>query len=87
MKHLFGAALLVVGALGCEVPSESILRVRAASDLDCDADAIHVIQIDYRTRAVRGCGQRATYIHSCQAAGDCTWVMNSDVRRAADDSE
>jgi hypothetical protein len=87
MRHLVCAVLLAVGALGCEVPSESMLRVRAAYDLNCDTDAIHVTLIDYLTRAVRGCGQRAMYIHSCQAVGDCTWVMNSDIRRVADDSE
>ena len=82
MKYPFLAALLALGIAGC-IPSESQLKVRAGYDFDCPADAIHLTVIDFRTRGVRGCGQRGTYVQSCQA-GDCTWVLNGDVKRASD---
>ena len=42
-------------------------------------------QIDDRTMGVRGCGQRAVYVESCNGpkggmATECTWVLNSDTK-------
>jgi hypothetical protein len=58
------------------------LRARAAFDLECPRKQIHVVELDDRTKGVTGCGERATYIESCDRVGpwgvrsDCTWVLN-----------
>jgi len=57
------------------------LRKRAAFDFDCPEDQIEVYELDARTRGVRACGHRGTYIDTCgpSEAGDgCTWILNSD---------
>ncbi len=66
--------------------SDEQLRARAAFDLQCKQGAIRIVEIDDRTRGVTGCGQRATYVESCNGsvgslAGDCTWVLNADARK------
>ena len=67
--------------LGCGA-SVSQLRSRASFDLDCPAQQLRITEIDARTRGVRGCGQRVTYIESCsdsrRARNTCTWVLNRD---------
>ena len=84
-------ALAVVGAgAGCateESPREQLLK-RAAFDLRCTKDELRVTKIDERTRGVRGCGKRATYVQSCGQVTpfeDCTWVMNTRSRDQDDD--
>lgn len=56
------------------------LMKRAAFDLDC-AEPMHITRIDAKTRGVRGCGRRATYVQLCDAPGisfavHCAWLMN-----------
>lgn len=80
----FVASLLT---FGCASASEDQLRARAAYDLECNQNNLRVIEIDERTRGVRGCGQKVTYVESCDGARDslmtnCTWVLNTDSRRA-----
>jgi hypothetical protein len=77
----FSVALL----LGCAHANSDQLTRRASFDLGCSADQIQVYEIDNRTRGVVGCGQRVTYVESCDGRRDhmmteCTWVMNSDPR-------
>ena len=83
---MFVARLSVVAMLatlaGCGAQL-SQLKSRAAYDLNCPQESIHLTKIDSRTQGVSGCGQRATYIESCDAppgafARNCTWVLNSD---------
>ncbi|MFO0612640.1 MAG: hypothetical protein U0414_08640 [Polyangiaceae bacterium] len=83
-----GAALaLLGGGVGCGATAEQ-LRTRAAFDLQCTQTQLEVVELDSRTRGVRGCGQQATYIESCKACAngqpycDCTWVLNGDTRPA-----
>ena len=81
-------SLLVVFVLsaGCGATA-SQLKSRAAFDLHCNESSIRITKLDSRTRGVTGCGQRATYIESCDGPADsfarkCTWVLNSDSSRA-----
>ncbi len=79
----------VLAATGCGA-DEQQLRARAAFDLSCPENQIRVQEIDGRTVGVRGCGQKAVYIESCNApvghmGRDCTWVLNSDSRRTGKD--
>ena len=72
---LFLFALFACGA------SAEQLQTRAAFDLNCPAQQISVIELDGRTRGVTGCGQRATYVESCDRVDGygkhgCTWVLN-----------
>jgi hypothetical protein len=77
----------------CAAATLEQLRRRASFDLDCPEGELEVVELDERTKGVRGCGRRATYIEHCdrvyteqtigaQSSGstaktDCTWVMNS----------
>jgi hypothetical protein len=64
------------------------LRTRASFDLDCAEKELEVVELDPRTRGVRGCGRRATYVEQCKACAngyqgcECTWLMNTDARPA-----
>jgi hypothetical protein len=76
---LLGAMLVNCGA------TEEQLRSRSAIDLNCPQTQIQMTQIDERTMGVRGCGQRAVYVESCDGpkggmATECTWVLNSDTK-------
>jgi len=74
---------LVVGALlACGGATAEQLTTRAAFDLNCPAAQITVIRLDGATRGVTGCGQRVTYVESCDAPVNnayrsCIWVLNS----------
>jgi hypothetical protein len=73
-------ALLLTACAGEEEEFPE-LRARAAFDLDCPRKKIHVVEIDDRTKGVTGCGERATYVESCQNATglwnrQCTWILN-----------
>ena len=74
--------LLLVALAGCAArANQHQLTRRAAFDLGCTADQIEVTEIDERTRGVRGCGQQATYVESCDGPVNnsnttCTWVIN-----------
>jgi hypothetical protein len=77
---LWVVLVLVLGAVlaGCGA-TESQLRTRAAFDLSCDEKSISIVEIDSRTKGVRGCDKHATYVEQCaQGNADCTWVLNSD---------
>ena len=45
------------------------------------------MELDKRTRGVRGCGQRGTYVSQCKPCAngyvgcECTWILNTDGRR------
>jgi hypothetical protein len=60
------------------------LRKRAAFDMDCPESSLHTFKLDERTRGVSGCGQKLTYVESCDRVGhwgakdNCTWVLNVD---------
>jgi hypothetical protein len=77
-------ALLLSGCMGA---TSQQLRRRAAFDLDCPAGQIEIVEIDKRTRGVRGCGQRGTYVSQCKPCAngyvgcECTWILNTDGRR------
>jgi hypothetical protein len=74
--------LSIVCAAGC-VPARQAnvqtLASRAAFDLSCPEGSIEITPIDDRTQGVRGCGQRATYIETCEETGRrrCTWAMDT----------
>jgi hypothetical protein len=57
--------------------NEADLRRRASFELDCPASTLELIVLDARSRGVRGCGKKATYVERCEAAGSatrCDWV-------------
>lgn len=72
--------------IGCEDSSEEQLRARSAFDLQCPQKSIRIRYIDDRTAGVIGCGQRMTYVESCERPNsaldrECTWILNSDSHR------
>lgn len=80
-----GAILLVMALLACGGADHDQLKTRSAFDLKCPEEKIVLKEIDERTIGVIGCGQRATYVESCNGpkyefASTCTWVLNSDSR-------
>jgi hypothetical protein len=85
-KATWLAAVLVVVLAGCAVhATQAQLVNRAAFDLNCDAAAISIVEIDELTRGARGCGRQATYVEVCDGPKygnssnntKCTWVMNT----------
>jgi len=73
----------------CAATKEQLLK-RAAFDLDCPKTQLRVTTIDPRTKGVRGCGQKATYVQSCTGpnnVSNCTWVMNSQLGGARAENE
>lgn len=74
--------IAVVCSAGCVAPRQAnvqTLASRAAFDLSCPEGSIEITPIDDRTQGVRGCGQRATYIETCEGTGRqrCTWAMDT----------
>lgn len=58
------------------------LRERAAFDLDCDAGSLEFVKLDDRSRGVKGCGYRMTYVWNCPHdpaiyTTKCSWILNS----------
>ena len=80
-------APVALAACATTTPRDELLR-RAAFDLKCTKDELHVTKISSDTRGVRGCGRQATYIRDCRppAGLDCTWVLNGIDRGDGDDS-
>ena len=82
MKMLGLLSILCLALAGCMGATSNQLQKRAAFDMECPAAQLTVVQLDKRTRGVRGCGKRVTYIEHCRAcangypACDCTWVLN-----------
>lgn len=68
--------------LGCGTATTQQLQKRASFDLECPVKDLEIIEIDYDTRGVRGCGRQATYLEHRQNDG-WTWLMNSDIRSKA----
>jgi hypothetical protein len=95
-RSLFVFPFAAVAVLGCsggapQHASATVLDRRAAADLDCPLPDLRTEKLDARTRIVRGCGQTATYVETCEQCKDddvgpiqsgtyrcrCTWVMDS----------
>jgi hypothetical protein len=82
-------ALFLLSVAACGASAEGLVT-RAAFDLDCPQDSLHVVELDSHVRGVTGCGQRATYVESCNGGHgegamaimteDCKWVLNSNSR-------
>ncbi len=75
-----GAAFALVGCVGTSGASVQQLRARATFDLQCPGPQTEVIELDERTRGVRGCGKQMTYVEVCDNRPDgwhCTWVLNA----------
>jgi hypothetical protein len=79
---LAAAAATALGTTGCYA-SEGRLRARARYDLECNGSPLYVTKIDFDTRVVTGCGQRAIYVQRCDGGGDCTWILNGEVREVS----
>jgi hypothetical protein len=86
-RHLFAfiVAAALLGSASCATtypsPRERLMN-RAAYDLECPAEALTVTRLDEETRAVEGCGHRATYVLICDGpVGNlgrrCTWLANT----------
>src|SRR5690554_2247177 len=84
MMALGFSLLLSCASMGA---SDAQLRKRAAFDLDCPETTLELVEIDERTRGVRGCEQRVTYVELCKPCAngyegcECTWMLNTDGRR------
>lgn len=84
MLALGASLLLSCATMGA---SDDQLRARAAFDLDCPETSLELVEIDARTRGVRGCDQRLTYVEQCKPCAngyvgcECTWMLNTDGRR------
>ena len=83
LAALVSAAVLSSAACATTypVPRDRLLN-RAAYDLECPKEALHVHKLDEDTRAVQGCGNRVTYVLVCDAPVDnpvrrCTWLANT----------
>ena len=71
------AAALVLSCATPRAASPELLVARASFDLGCAPASLSIHAFDARTRAVMGCGQRATYVEDCRAPGrPCTWVAD-----------
>lgn len=83
---LLAFAVLACGCAAGRASDPQLLK-RAAFDLDCAEGSLEIVALDPRTRGVRGCGQRATYVEQCKPCAngylgcECTWVLNTDARR------
>jgi hypothetical protein len=76
---------LGIALIHCGGATEQQLRTRAAFDLDCAENKLRLLKLDTDTMGVTGCGQRATYVQSCDAPANnatrsCTWVLNSETK-------
>jgi hypothetical protein len=81
---VIAAAACALGCSGANATGDQLGR-RAAFDLACGEANLEIVPIDERTRGVRGCGKKATYVENCDGAavdlyGECTWVLNSGPR-------
>jgi hypothetical protein len=53
------------------------LQMRAAFDLACSPQSLSLYNFDERNKGVFGCGQRLSYVESCDASiGQCTWMID-----------
>ena len=80
-RVLLASAALGLAACLATADHNQLTR-RAQFDMNCPSDRLTFTQIDDKTVGVRGCGQQATYVESCdgprdKALTECTWVRNS----------
>ncbi len=76
---LLTLALVAEGCLGTGASSEQ-LKARATFDLQCPAPQVEIVDIDERSKGVRGCGKQMVYVEICDNRPDgwhCTWVLNA----------
>jgi len=72
----------VVSLLGCGASLQQ-LKTRAALDLECEAGAISLQQVDKLTQQASGCGKRAIYVQQYnQQQVAATWLLNSEIHPA-----
>lgn len=65
MRDWFFAGLLVVSVSACSTSvSPDLVRTKAASDLDCNASAVQVQQVNDGNWKATGCNKVATYVCS-----------------------
>ena len=82
MKATIKLAALGLVLTACGGATDDQLRARAAFDMSCPEDQLHIVAIDGRTQGVIGCGKRNTYVESCEQYGrtagktGCSWVLN-----------
>ena len=77
LRSWISAGALVLSCATPRAASPELLVARASFDFGCPAASLAIHAFDARTRAVMGCGQRATYIEDCRAPGrPCTWVAD-----------
>jgi hypothetical protein len=68
---------LVMSVTACATAETHPLVKRASFDLDCPREKLVWRKFDDQTYGVQGCGQKATYIESCQGLYEpCVWVRN-----------
>lgn len=88
MRLFLSLCGLVSFISGCATTaSPDQLLARAAFDMHCDRQSLQVVAIDDLTRGVSGCGQRMTYVDSCDGPRQnfgtkCTWVLNTNTKSA-----
>ena len=70
---------LAIASTSCSATMMSVVKRRAAFDLNCPAQSLAVTELGNRTFGVRGCERQATYLTTgeCSTEGNCTAVMNS----------
>lgn len=80
--HLCLAVALAVVSTSCSEAMISVVKRRAAFDLNCPSRSLAVTELGSRTFGVRGCGRQATYLTTggCTAEENCTAVVNSPPR-------
>lgn len=72
--------LLASGCFASSGASADSLLTRATFDMQCPGPGLQVVNIDVRTKGVRGCGKQMTYVEVCDNRPDgwhCTWVLNA----------
>ena len=87
-------AALLLTSTGCtptpKKPKTAAVVKRAVFDLNCPQDTLRWQKIDARTYGVRGCGESATYVKTCEKCArafnqyencNCTWVLDSSRKR------
>jgi hypothetical protein len=76
-RSWISAGALVLSCATPRAASPELLVARASFDFGCPAASLAIHAFDARTRAVMGCGQRATYVEDCRTPGrPCTWLAD-----------
>jgi len=85
INNILMVAIATAAFAGCGASANQLVK-RASFDMSCPEDQIQVVEIDKRTRGVRGCGKQATYVENCPCPRGaysgpncaCTWILNSE---------